>query len=377
MVTAESADQTGRGTDSETASSSGGAGVPRGPRENGADVGGRRTVDSEPRPALFQSEDRDRDVRNGAASRTTAIWERHGIGRMYDLYTHNVPQHGMAGTRYGREQVIADVIQMQAAFPELRLLTDDVVWTGNDVDGYRTSHRCTLVGRNTGHSIFGSPTGRQVAVRWCIQRTVREGRIREEWAFNDELSLIRQLGLPLETTIGKLTPPPLDALGVDVVGQVERIRGQATPEVLAPEGEGGDVGDLVRRVMHRIWNWRRLDRIDDYFVDNFRYHGASGRERYGRAQYAAYVLSVLAMFPDAAMHVDDLYWNGNETDGYRTAVRWTLLGTHTGPGGYGEPTNRQIRMQGISQHRIYGGRFVEEWTLFNEFQVLQYLWCGR
>jgi hypothetical protein len=34
-------------------------------------------------------------------------------------------------------------------------------------------------------------------------------------------------------------------------------------------------------------------------------------------------------------------------------------------------------MHGITQHLVRDGRFVEEWTLFNELQVLQQLWSER
>jgi hypothetical protein len=166
-------------------------------------------------------------------------------------------------------------------------------------------------------------------------------------------------------------------LGADTVGQIERVRGQGTPDTLPPETGRFDIEDLVRRSTHEVWNWRLLNKINDYYVENFLFHGASGREAYGRGNYTAYVLSLLAMFPDAAVYVDDLHWTGNERDGYRTAVRWTLLGTHTGPGVYGEPTNRQIQMNGITQHLVREGRYVEEWTLFNELQILQQLLCGR
>ena len=138
-----------------------------------------------------------------------------------------------------------------------------------------------------------------------------------------------------------------------------------------------DIVDYIIRSTYKVWNWRLLNKINDYHVANFLFHGASGREAYGRGNYAAYVLSLLAMFPDAAVYIDDFHWNGNGRHGYRTAVRWTLLGTHTGPGAYGEPTNRQIQMNGITQHLVREGRYVEEWTLFNELQILQQLWCGR
>jgi predicted ester cyclase len=232
------------------------------------------------------------------------------------------------------------------------------------------------MGRNTGYSVYGPPTNRRIE-NWGIANcVVRENRVVEEWLYNNELSLIRQLGLPIRQTVERLTDPSMDTLGAQPLGQIERTQGQGTPTVLPPRAGGFDIEDLVRRSMHEIWNWRLLNKIADYYVENYLYQGATDRELYGRGNYRAYVLSVLAMFPDAAMHIDDLYWNGNDRDGYRTAVRWTLLGTHTGPGIYGTPTNRQIQMTGVTQHLVRNERFVEEWTVFNELHILQQLWCG-
>jgi len=70
----------------------------------------------------------------------------------------------------------------------------------------------------------------------------------------------------------------------------------------------------VRRSMHEIWNRRMFNRIDDYYAANYLYHGTTDREYYGRGNYTAYILSVLAMFPDAAMFVDDLRWVGLDWD---------------------------------------------------------------
>jgi hypothetical protein len=44
---------------------------------------------------------------------------------------------------------------------------------------------------------------------------------------------------------------------------------------------------------------------------------------------------------------------------------------------YGEPTNQQVQMNGVTQHLVRNGRFVEEYTLFNELQIQQQLWFGR
>ena len=52
------------------------------------------------------------------------------------------------------------------------------------------------------------------------------------------------------------------------------------------------------------------------------------------------------------------------------AVRWILQGTHTGPG-YGEPSGKRINLWGISHYQIKNGRFLREWSIFDEFALLK------
>jgi predicted ester cyclase len=70
------------------------------------------------------------------------------------------------------------------------------------------------------------------------------------------------------------------------------------------------------------------------------------------------------------IEIDDLYWNVGKQGTVRTAVRWTLLGTHRGYGMWGQPTGKQVRIMGTTQHHIRDGKIVEEWTLFNELALL-------
>ena len=77
------------------------------------------------------------------------------------------------------------------------------------------------------------------------------------------------------------------------------------------------------------------------------------------------------MFPDLALQIDDLYWMGNDQDGYLAAVRWSILGTHRGNSIYGHPTGRAVKIWGISQHQIVAGKITAEWMLFNEFALMQ------
>jgi predicted ester cyclase len=92
------------------------------------------------------------------------------------------------------------------------------------------------------------------------------------------------------------------------------------------------------------------------------------------SDYLGFIIALLVAFPDATLRIDHLYWLGNDDEGYRVAVRWTLQGTHHGPGLYGEPSGRRVNLMGISHYDVKNGKFVEEWTVFDEIALLRQLY---
>lgn len=311
---------------------------------------------------------------------THKIWEEKGIGLIYTHYQHNVVIHTSDGLTYGRDKVIADSIRTMAAFPNIRLFADDVIWSGNDRDGFHSSHRIVWIGHNTGYSLYGPPTGRKVVRQGIAHCFVKENRVVEEWIARDELALIRQLGFDEHALARKMAAKEA-ASGVHSpltlnLGEIERVWGQTVPETLPPSTKDGfDIEDFVRRSAHEIWNWRLLNKIDQYYVPNYVCRTSTNRGLYGLGEFKAYILSLLAAFPDAKLGIDHICALGNEQDGYRTALRWTLQGTHEGPGVYGEPTGKRIRILGITHQVVQNGRFVKEWTAFDEFALLKQLYA--
>ena len=315
------------------------------------------------------------DIVDYIARITHRIWEQKDIGYIYDCYRHNSRVTDDFGLQYGRDKIVADTVHTINAFPDVRLYADEVVWAGDDETGFHTSHRTVIVGHNTGWSKYGPPTGRKVVV-WAIANCVAlENEIFEEWVIYNHSSLLMQMGHDLPALARQMAAESdLSGLHELAAGESERLQGQGKPTHLPEPAEVGfDPEDLVRRVTHYAWNWRSLSAVDAAYAPNVRYHGASGRELRGRGAVKHWILSMLAMFPDLAMSVDDVYWMGNDTEGYVTSVRWSAIGTHRGHGMYGTPTRRRVYIWGLSQHRIVAGRIVEEWTVFNEFELMQQL----
>jgi predicted ester cyclase len=306
---------------------------------------------------------------------THRIWEEKDIGYIYDTYSHSANVHDDYGLQYGRDKIVADTVHTINAFPDIRLYADEIVWAGDDETGFRTSHRTVIVGHNTGYSKYGPPTGRKVTC-WCIANCVAlANEIFEEWVIYDTASLIQQLGFDLRAKAREFgNQVDGDSLHDQRSGEPERLPGQGKPVYRAYRSGAFDVEDFLQVTYHNLWNRRMLATIQQAYVPQLQFRGSTNRAYYGRAEYQSFILSTLAMFPDLALQVDDLYWMGNDQDGYLTSVRWSLIGTHRGHGIYGPPTGRPIRMWGISQHRILAGKIVAEWMLFNEFAVMQQIY---
>jgi hypothetical protein len=311
---------------------------------------------------------------------THRIWEDKDIGYIYDCYRHNSRVTDDAGLQYGRDKIVADTVHTINAFPDARLFADEVIWASDTASNFHTSHRTVIVGHNTGYSRWGAPTGRKVVV-WCTANCVaNQNEIFEEWVIYNNAHLLSQLGFDARAvarTLANDTPVLDDLIGARG-GEIERLAGQAPPPRLRPtSGERFDVEEMLRRVFHNAWNRRDLSALDEAYAPNVRFHGATGRELYGRGGIKGHVLSFLAMFPDLTMQVDDIYWMGNDTDGFSVSMRWSALGTHRGNGIYGTPTDRRVLIWGISQYHVRERVVQEEWTVFNEFEVMQQLLRDR
>ena len=308
---------------------------------------------------------------------THRIWEEKDIGYIYDTYRHNSHVYDDYGLQYGNDKIVADTVHTINAFPDIRLYADEIIWAGDDDIGYHTSHRTLITGHNTGYSRYGPPTGRKVTL-WCIANCVSlENEIFAEWVAYDTANLVYQLGFDLREMARKLGNELEDSGLMDPrFGEAERLPGQDKPDYLeAPtKSNGFDVEEFIRRTWHNIWNRRSLREVARAYDQTLHFRGATGRAFYGRGEYQSFILSIMAMFPDLMLQIDDIYWMGNDADGYLVSVRWSLVGTHRGNGIYGAPSGRRVNMWGITQQEITGGLVTKEWMLFNEFAVMQQIY---
>lgn len=323
------------------------------------------------RQSLRGFEDHYSDIIDFIVRATHFVWEEKNVGYIYEFYGMESKVQDDSGQQFGRERVVAGTLQAINAFPDFRGYADEVVWAGDDEVGFTTSHRAVLRGTNTGYSAHGAPTGRKVHYWLIAECWTIANEIREEWVLYNTSAQLQQLGYDVRAKAREFgSQVQWDSILAPRLGEPDRQLGHRKPEYLpAPTGPF-DPGDFLRRVYHYVWNWRMFGKVRDAYAPNMRFFGPSDRQGYGRGEYQAFVISLISMFPDLMVTIDDQYWMGNEREGFTTSTRWSMVGTHTGPGVYGKPTGRRVYIWGITQHVIKEGKITEEWMMFNEFEVL-------
>lgn len=304
---------------------------------------------------------------------THKIWEEKDIGYIYDTYSHDCKVWDDFGLQYGRDKIVADTVHTNNAFPNIRLVADEVIWAGDDAVGFHTSHRTKIFGTNSGYSKFGPPTGRSVKL-WCIANCIaRENEIFDEYVNYDTGALIKQLGFDVIETARRLAE---DSTSVGLAenflaSEPSRLGGQNKPSRRdLPSLPEEDPKTYVEAAFHNIWNRRDFSSIDKIYAQSVIHTGSTDRVYKGPGQIRSFVMSMMAMFPDLSLRVDEVYWMGNPEDGIAAAIRWSASGTHAGHGIYGSPTGREVQLRGITQWDIREGQVQNEWALFNELGVL-------
>ena len=341
--------------------------------DSGHGVDEPNRVPGERRQPMRGFEDTYTDIVDYIVRITHRIWEDQDVGYIYDTYSPGCRLHGDSGFSFGVEQLVDGTIQTINAFPDCRHYADDVIWAGDEDDGFVTSHRALNIGHHTGPWRWGPPTGRKLDTWVMANCVVRENEIYEEWVLYNTAAKLQQLGVDVvEAARAYAAEGGIAPLSARSSSEPQRLVGGRKPESL-PLPDRFDVDRIVRALFHNVYNRRDLSMVDRVYAETVNWHGTTNRTGRNRSDVRGMARSLLATFPDLGVSVDEVYWMGNETDGVSASVRWSGTGTHRGYGLYGTPTGRRAHLWGISQLYFAGGRIVEEWALFNEFDVLAQL----
>ena len=304
---------------------------------------------------------------------TYRIWETNDreveyIGECYSLDSQVFDDYGL---QLGNQKIIVDTYHTTSAFPDIILDAEEVIWAGNDQIGFHTSHLTRISGTNTGSSRYGNATGKTVNFLVLANCVALQNDIFLEHVLYNTSAMLQQLGIdPWEESARLVKNPP--AGWPRSQENWDQLRSATSPAIPISQAEpitGFDPDTFTREIHDNVWNGNQSAIINSY-KENLLFEGATERIFSGRTAYRHYVNELRSVFPDLQLQVDEVYWMGNELDGWLISTRWSAEGTHLGKGIYRSPSGKTCQMWGITQWQVLNGIVQKEWQLFNELDLM-------
>jgi predicted ester cyclase len=310
---------------------------------------------------------------------THRIWEEKGIGIIYQTYHNDVIMHAGTINVQGLNEVVSGTLQTLHAFPDRKLVGENVIWSGNDKEGFLSSHRIISNATNLGDSSFGSATGKRALFRTIVDCFVHSNRVIEEWLVRDNLYIVKQLGFdPIEVAkkLAKNSENKTPALQSHF-GASQTMEGQLVPNVYSPKSKGFEIGDFILEMYNKVWEWRLFNHVKDFYSGNAVVHYICDKDLIGANQIQGMLVSLFASFPSAKFIVERVTCNeGLLRDEWDVAVRWRLQCLHEGIGYFGQPSGKPVEILGITHLKVRQKKIVEEWITFDGLDVLRQIYLG-
>lgn len=306
---------------------------------------------------------------------TRQIWKEKDIGLIYDTYSYGVQIHRGLVNSHGVNEVISGTLQTLQSFPDRAGLGYSVIWSGNDKDGFFTSHRGKSVGTNLGDTLYGPATGRKVMFRTTADCLIFQNKIYEEWLVMDTHHLVEQLGFdPVE--VAKRTARQTKSLSPNLQFNISQSAEEGLPpKYYKPKHKDFEIGDFIQSLINLVWERKSINKIRDFYEKNSVLHYVRNRDMVGHSEIQGTYLNLFASIPNAKILVDRVTCNkrNNEED-WDVAVRWRIQGIHGGLGYFGKPSGKNIEINGVNHYKVRNKKIIEEWMLFDGLDVLRQIY---
>ena len=300
---------------------------------------------------------------------TKEIWEDRGIATLHKYYSDDVIVRSPTSVFLGNERVIGATMATLAEFPDRTLLGQDVIWSGTPEAGMLSSHRLLSTATHLGDGAYGCATGKKLIYTILADCHAINNQINDEWLIRDQGAIVRQMGWdPQEFARDQIARE----------GGPETCPRPLTPanDVPGPytgHGNDNDWGQYHAGILHSIMaaDFTIIPRTYDRAAE---LHYPGGHVGYSHGDADRFWLSLRAAFPDATFTLHPQIGRDDPMMPPRSAIRWSLHGTHSGWGAFGAPSGAQVYILGIS-HAEFGpfgpdGRGLRrEYTLFDETAV--------
>ena len=296
---------------------------------------------------------------------TERIWEGRRIDDIRLYYSDPCIVETPLGVSSALEDVVTGTRATLAMFPDRRLLAEDVIQSGDAVDGFLSSHRIISPMTHAGDGSFGRATGRRIHARTIADCVCRGNRVVHEWLVRDHAAIALQIG----STPQALAQRWLDERG----GWSKSVAGPA------PSGYLSHVSSdpMALRYASQLQDFAQgTAGTIDIYDEAVQQIGPGERTHYGRAEIDGFWRSLFGALKVSNFTVEHLvvqrdFAHSGRPD--RLALRFRAQTLHEAPGTaptrYGVPTGRPVEVLGIVHAEFVQGRVIREWVLIDDVAI--------
>jgi len=290
---------------------------------------------------------------------TAQIWEGRDIAALDWHYSENLVVRTPAGISQGNGVGKANTMATLTEFPDRQLLGEDVIWCGDDEQGFLSSHRIVSTATHRG-GIFGPATGIKVVFRTIADTFCHGNRVWDEWLIRDNGAIAAQLGQTAQDAAQALIDsgdlafpltPNTDILGPYTGAGNNNEWGQKHAEILQKImlTEFGVIEDEYDRACHLAY--------------------PCGVEAHGIDAVKEFFIGLRSAFPYANFKIEHQIGRHDAMFSPRSAIRWSLTGKHEGYGRYGPPTGAKVHVMGVSHVEFGPWGLRRETTLIDDIAI--------
>lgn len=303
---------------------------------------------------------------------TYQIWENKDVESIREYYgdipkiSLPTPTRAPSGIIYGAEPVVESTYAALKMFPDRQLLGEDVIWIGNDEEGYFSSHRILSTATHSCDGIYGAATGKKIVYRGIADCACKNNMVYDEWLVRDQGAIVRQLGIDPKKFASDL---------IRSEGGIEKAQeplNENTPcdtIYIPPTIPEKNIAQNYAQILNEIFNIKKISVIEKHYDRAVQQFQPGGFIKYGRDEVFEFWIKVMSSFPNAKFTIEHLSFTSEKNQPPKAAVRWTLIGKHEGNGYFGLPTGANIYILGIN-HIEFGQRGIKnEWVLFDETMI--------
>ena len=295
---------------------------------------------------------------------TKQIWEGKDVESIGEFYTKNIPVRSPFGITYGNKPVIEATYNTLKEFPNRQLMGEDVIWNGNDNNGYHSSHRILSKGTHLGDGFYGKPTGKDIYYRVIADCACKDNQVYDEWIVRDQGAMVRQIGY---------TPKEFAQIMIDNEGGLEKANklfdkndikpSNYQPEQVKINSAGERYSKILSKVFKEGYNFQDYNRASTiYWPGN--------KIGHGREDVANLWNSLKEILTDTKFTIEHIGYLDEPNKNPRASIRWFLEGVHSKDSeNYGKKTNSKLFFMGINHVELNQDGVIREWVLFDEVAI--------